>query len=243
MVSANDPNALVPSLKQAADAASRSSATTRTRPPTPRTVFVNQATAEDLGRVEVQVLAKQIGNKGEIAILSASTTATNQNTWIDFMKDELTKPEYKDMKLVKVAYGNDDDAKSLTETQGLMQAYPNLKGIISPDHRRHRRGGARGPVGRQVRARSPSPVSERPTRCASTSRTAPSRSSCSGTRAEARLPRLPAAAAVIQGKITGKQGETFTAGELGSYTVGEKGEILLGKPTCFNKDNIDQFDF
>jgi rhamnose transport system substrate-binding protein len=95
-------------------------------------VFVNQATAEDLGRVEVQVLAKQIGNKGEIVILSASSTATNQNTWIDFMKDELTKPEYKDMKLVKVAYGNDDDAKSLTEAQGLMQAYPNLKGIISP---------------------------------------------------------------------------------------------------------------
>ena len=48
------------------------------------------------------------------------------------MKDELTKPEYKDMKLVKVAYGDDDDQKSFQETQGLIQAYPNLKGIISP---------------------------------------------------------------------------------------------------------------
>ena len=36
------------------------------------------------------------------------------------------------MKLVKVAYGNDDDQKSFTETQGLLQAYPTLKGIISP---------------------------------------------------------------------------------------------------------------
>ena len=48
------------------------------------------------------------------------------------MKDELKKPEYSKFKLVKVAYGNDDDQKSFEETQGLLQAYPNLKGIISP---------------------------------------------------------------------------------------------------------------
>ena len=33
---------------------------------------------------------------------------------------------------MKVAYGDDDDQKSFQETQGLLQAYPNLKGIISP---------------------------------------------------------------------------------------------------------------
>src|SRR2546430_2594816 len=57
---------------------------------------------------------------------------TNQNTWIKYMKDELSKPQYKNMKLVKVAYGNDDDQKSFQETQGLLSAYPQLKGIISP---------------------------------------------------------------------------------------------------------------
>ena len=44
----------------------------------------------------------------------------------------LKKPPYSKMKLVKVAYGNDDDQKSFQETQGLLQAYPDLKGIISP---------------------------------------------------------------------------------------------------------------
>ena len=48
------------------------------------------------------------------------------------MKDELSKPEYSKFKLVKTAYGNDDDQKSFEETQGLLQAYPDLKGIISP---------------------------------------------------------------------------------------------------------------
>ena len=48
------------------------------------------------------------------------------------MKETLKDPKYKDIKLVKVAYGDDDDQKSFQETQGLIQAYPNLKGIISP---------------------------------------------------------------------------------------------------------------
>ena len=36
------------------------------------------------------------------------------------------------MKLVKIAYGDDNATKSATETQALLQAYPNLKGIIAP---------------------------------------------------------------------------------------------------------------
>ena len=131
-------------------------------------------------RARCKSIAKQIGDKGEIAILSATANATNQNAWIKFMKDELKKPEYKDIKLVKVAYGDDDDQKSFQETQGLLQAYPNLKGIISPDHGGHRR---RRPLpvdlavqgqGQADRARL------RRTRCASSSRTARSRSSSCG---------------------------------------------------------------
>jgi rhamnose transport system substrate-binding protein len=52
-----------------------------------------------------------------------------------------------------------------------------------------------------------------------------------------------AAAALVQGKITGKQGDTFTAGSLGSYTVGANGEVLLGKPYVFDSSNIDPFNF
>ena len=48
------------------------------------------------------------------------------------MKDTLKEPKYKDIKLVKVAYGDDDDQKSFQQMQGLIQAYPNLKGVISP---------------------------------------------------------------------------------------------------------------
>jgi len=48
---------------------------------------------------------------------------------------------------------------------------------------------------------------------------------------------------MASGTITGKEGETFEAGDLGERTVAAKGEVLLGPPTVFNKDNIDDFDF
>ena len=114
--------------------------------PDARSVFVNQVTTQLVGENQVESIGKQIGYKGEIAILSATANATNQNAWIDLMKETLKQDKYKDMKLVKTAYGDDDDQKSFQEMQGLIQAYPDLKGVISPDDRR-RRGRRPLPVG------------------------------------------------------------------------------------------------
>jgi rhamnose transport system substrate-binding protein len=52
-----------------------------------------------------------------------------------------------------------------------------------------------------------------------------------------------AAKALIDGTITGKSGDKFTAGDLGDYTVGDGATVLLGDPFVFNADNIDQFNF
>ena len=61
--------------------------------PDARSVFVNQVTTELVGKNQVESIAKQIGNKGEIAILSATANATNQNAWIKVMKDDAQGPE------------------------------------------------------------------------------------------------------------------------------------------------------
>ena len=55
----------------------------------------------------------------------------------------------------------------------------------------------------------------------------------------------PAYAAVelASGKITGAQGQTFTAGKLGSFTVGADNSVLLGPPFVFSSANINQFNF
>ena len=242
VISANDPNAVAPSLKQAMAQGIKVVTYDSDAAPEARNLFINQASAEDLGRTEVRLLAEQIGHEGEIAILSATPNATNQNTWIRFMKDELKKPEYSEMKLVKVAYGDDDDQKSFQEMQGLMQAYPNLKGVIAPTT-----------VGISAAGRYLS-KSRYKGKVALTGLGTPNQMRefiKDGTVTEFALWNPEdvgylagyAAAALASGQITGKQGEKFKAGKLGEYTIGKDGEIVLGPPTKFNKDNIDKFDF
>ena len=74
-----------------------------------------------------------IGYEGEIAILSATTEAPDQNKWIVGMNETLAKdPKYAKMKLVATVYGDDQPEKSTTEMEALLSNFPNLKGVIAP---------------------------------------------------------------------------------------------------------------
>ncbi|MEV0182313.1 rhamnose ABC transporter substrate-binding protein [Streptomyces sp. NPDC050625] len=240
-VSAQDPGALCTALKQAMKNGIKVVTYDSDTNPGCRNAFVSQAGAEDLGRTEVQLLAEQIGYKGEIAILSAAQTATNQNTWIGYMEDELKDPKYKNVKLVKIAYGNDDAQQSFQQTQGLLQEHPNLKGIISPTT-----------VGIKAAAQYLS-GSKYKGKVKLTGLGTPNdmRKYIKNGTVDAfelwdpaKLGDLAArtAVALVSGQITGKEGETFKAGST-TYTIGKDGVISLGKPTVFDSKNIDQFNF
>ena len=85
------------------------------------------------GPNQIELMGSMIGYKGEIAILSATTEAPDQNVWIAAMVDTLAKdPKYKDMKLVATVYGDDQPEKSTTEMEALLANYPNLVGVIAP---------------------------------------------------------------------------------------------------------------
>ncbi|MGH3434599.1 MAG: substrate-binding domain-containing protein, partial [Thermocrispum sp.] len=131
-VSALDPNAVAPALKQAQATGSEVISYDADVKSDARTLFINQASEEDLGRGMAKLMAEDLNNEGEYAILSAQVTAANQNAWIEWMKKELSQPKYSGMKLVKIAYGNDEAKKSYDEAVSLIQGYPNLKGIICP---------------------------------------------------------------------------------------------------------------
>ncbi|WP_369393875.1 rhamnose ABC transporter substrate-binding protein [Streptomyces sp. CG1] len=240
-VSAQDPGALCTALKQAMGNGIKVVTYDSDTSPGCRNAFVSQASAEDLGRTEVQLLAQQIGYKGEIAILSAAQTATNQNTWIGYMQDELKDPRYKNIKLVKIAYGNDDAQQSFQQTQGLLQEHPNLRGIISPTT-----------VGIKAAAQYLSGSKYRgKVRLTGLGTPNDMRKYVKNGTVDAfelwdpaKLGDLAArtTVALASGQITGKEGETFTAGGT-TYTIGKDGVITLGKPTVFDAKNIDQFNF
>jgi len=48
---------------------------------------------------------------------------------------------------------------------------------------------------------------------------------------------------LLDGTMTGKEGDKFTAGDMGERTVGANGVVIVGPPTRFNKDNIDKYNF
>jgi rhamnose transport system substrate-binding protein len=241
-ISADDSDALVPVGKTAMDQKIPVVSWDAAIAPGGRNVHVNQANAEDIGRSEVQLISQLIGGKGKIAILSATSTAPNQNEWIGFMKDELTKPEYKDIELVATVYGDDQDEKSYTEAQGLMTTYPDLKGIISPTT-----------VGIAASARAVTDANKigqvivtglgTPNQMRAYVKSGAAPAFELWNPADLGYLSIYTVDALANGKITGKPGETYTAGKLGSYTIAPDGTVLLGKPTVFNKDNIDSFDF
>jgi rhamnose transport system substrate-binding protein len=239
IVSATDASALCPTLRSAMKK-KITVVTYDSDAPACRSLFVNQANSAAIGRSEVDLLAKQIGKSGKIAILSAAASATNQNTWIGYMKQELKK--YPNMSLAAVVYGNDDPTTSTQVAQGLLQQYPDLKGIISPT---------------TVGIAAAAAVLDTPKYRGKVKLTG------LGTPNSLRkyvkdgtidafelwnpadLGYLAAYAAVnlASHTITGKKGQVFKAGKLGRYKVGAKKTVLLGPPYVFNKANIDKFNF
>jgi rhamnose transport system substrate-binding protein len=239
LVSASDPNALCPTLKQAM-AKGITVVTYDSDAPTCRNLFVNQASTAQIGTSEVDLLASEIHDTGDIAIVSAAASATNQNAWIAYMKQELKK--FPKMKLVSVVYGNDDPTTATQVTQGLLEQYPTLKGIISPT---------------TVGILAAAGVLDTPKyrgKIALTGLGTPDslkKYVADGTVQAfelwnpANLGFLAAYAAVeyASKKITSAAGQTFTAGKLGQFTVGADQTILLGPPYVFNKANINNFNF
>src|SRR5215472_1227379 len=134
VVSADDPDAIAPALKQAMQKGVKVVGYDSSPATDARNVFINQADSQGIGESQIKLICDEIpGCSGQIGIVSATSTATNQNAWIQFMQQTLqSSPQYANLKLVKTVYGNDDPQTSVTVTQGLLQAYPDLKGIISP---------------------------------------------------------------------------------------------------------------
>lgn len=241
MLAANDPNALVPALERA-DARGTKFVTWDSDVSRGRAIFVNQATVASTAETLVRLISEQMGGRGEVAILSGTSTSTNQNAWVDAMKEELKKPEYSGLRLVKVAYGDSVPEKATQETLGLLQQYPNLGGIISPDA-----------VGLPTAARvlKDKGLGGRVKLTGLTLPSAMKEYVKNGTVENFGLWDVEklgylafyASYNLAQGTITGAEGETFEAGEMGEFTIGENGEVVLGPLLVFDRSNIDDYDF
>lgn len=239
----NDPDALQPALKKAMDKGIKVLSLDSSVNAASRMVHVNQADPERIGRVQVQALYDMIGGKGEIAVLSATSQATNQNAWIEWMKKELEDPKYADMKLVKVAYGDDLRDKSVSETEALLQSFPNLKGIISPTTVGIAAAG-KVLTDKGLKGKVHLTGLGLPSEMADYIESGVSQWMYLWNPVDVGYLAGFAADALVSGTITGKVGDKFTAGRLGDKEIiadGEGTQIMLGDPFKFDSANIAEW--
>lgn len=132
-VSANDPDALVGVLQEAMEAGIKVISWDAEVSAEGRDLDVQPASAKAIALTQLESIAKSMGNEGQLGIVSAMATAPNQNLWISFIEEALANdPAYADIEFVGTVYGDDVYTKSYDETLGLINLYPDLKGIIAP---------------------------------------------------------------------------------------------------------------
>jgi rhamnose transport system substrate-binding protein len=244
LISADDATAVAPAL-QAAMAAGIPVVGYDSSPAVGAySVFVNQADTAGIGKGLADMACDLAPScTGEIAVLSATQTATNQNAWIAAMQETMKDPKYAGLKLDGVVYGNDDPQVSTQQAQALLQAHPNLKVIVAPTT-----------VGIVAAAQVVTDTSNIGKVAVTGLGTPMGMQSFvkSGAAPEFALWNVSdlgylayaVADQLAAGTITGKEGETFTVPKVNNgqpYTIGKDGVVVLGPPFVFNKDNIDQY--
>lgn len=131
-VSPNDPEVLAPAMNKAREKGVHVITWDADGAPGTREFLVNQATAQDIGFALVDTMAKDLGGdsaEGEVAIVTATLTAANQNAWIKHMKERLAK--YPKLTLVSIQPSNEDQKLAFQAAQDLMKAHPRLRGIFA----------------------------------------------------------------------------------------------------------------
>lgn len=241
-IAGNDPNAVAPALKRARAQGVRVISYDSDVAKSARAIFVNQVNSDSVAQQMLESMGNLIEYSGEFAILSSTPTATNQNAWIDFMKKRLgSDSKYANMKLVQVAYGEESEQVNQQQALALVQAFPNLKGIIIP-------AGIGLPAAARALEQAGLLKKVRLTGLAPASLMKKYILDGSAQDIWWNVQDLGyltyyVAQAYAQGKITGKKGETFTAGRLGNYTIGEEGEVVLGPAVIVTPENVEKFKF
>lgn len=239
-VSANDPDALVPVTRKAMKAGIEVISFDSAIVAGGRTLDLAPSDPELIGRQQIQLIAELTGYSGQIGIVSSTPHATNQNEWIRWMREELKQAPYREMELVEVVYGYDTPDQSYRGAVDLMSDYPGLTGIVAPTT-----------IGIQAAAKAIEDEG-RQGRVALTGLGLPSemqRYILSGTCGKMALwnpvdlgyTSTYILYRLLEGEISGVPGEEIDCGRMGTLTVGPEGQVVMGRPSVFDSDNIGYY--
>jgi rhamnose transport system permease protein len=201
-----------------------------------REYFVNQATAQGIGYALSDELARLCSEQGQYVIISAGTTDANQNEWITHIKERMARAHPR-MQLLEIRYSDGERDKAMTETRNMVNKYPELKGIMAiaapavP-------GAAEG-----LKQASRSDIKltglSVPSLCREYVHDGTIDSIILWNTVDLGYLTVYAAKAISEDRLT--DGE-MDFGRLEDIRTGD-GNVYLGEPFVFRRDNIDNFDF
>jgi rhamnose transport system substrate-binding protein len=239
-ISANDKDALVPIAKRAMQRGIKVISFDSGIAPAGRIMQLNPSNNTLIGTKLAEMASEASGGGGEVAVLSATAQATNQNIWIAELKKALAKPEFSKLKLVNTVYGDDQSDKSYREAIGLLRSNPNLKVIIAPTT-----------VG--IVASAKAVADEKligkvhvtglglPSEMAGHVKSGAVKSFAIWNPIDLGYTATYLAHEAVKGKVTGKEGEQIAVGRMGKITLEKDGEAAMAPPFTYNASNIDQF--
>ncbi|MDJ0685967.1 MAG: rhamnose ABC transporter substrate-binding protein [Alphaproteobacteria bacterium] len=238
-ISANDTDALVPALKRAMDRGITVISWDSGVAPEGRSVHLNPSSNALIGNMCVKMAADVLPDgKGDVAILSATPTATNQNIWIEEMKKVL--PNYPGVNLVTTVYGDDLADKSYRETLGLLKSHPEVKAIIAPT--------SVGIVAAAQAVADEGKIGEvmvtglgLPSEMAGHVQSGASKSFAIWNPIDLGYSATMIAYNLATGKATAEPGGTIPMGRMGDLTLDENLDGAMADPFVYDASNVEEF--
>jgi len=238
-ISANDTDALVPTLKKAMQRGITVISWDSGVAAGGREMQLNPSSSSLIGQTLVDLTTQVLPDgTGEIGILSAASTATNQNIWIAEMKKALEA--HPGIKLDATVYGDDLADKSYREAQGLMQSYPDLKVIVAPT--------SVGIVAAAQAVKDAGKIGKvfvtglgLPSEMAGAIESGASKSFAIWNPIDLGYAATMIAHELAAKKVKAGPGATIEMGRLGTTTIDDDGEAAMGKPFVYDASNIEQF--
>ncbi|MFL5242823.1 MAG: substrate-binding domain-containing protein [Gemmataceae bacterium] len=247
-VACNDPNLIASNLRQAQDKGIHVITFDADTMEDARAFFVNQATYEDVAYAMVDALAEDLGdalkdapgNDGnvKVAILTSYKTAPNQSEWASRIKTYVAK-KYPRIELLEETEHGEDRDEGIKKAKALIEGNRDLRGILGLTSvavpaaaEAVRQEGKKGKI-KVTGVSTPKDMRDYV---------------LDGTVNYVilwnpiDLGYLTVYVADLERKGQMPKNGVIEAGRLGKITVRD-GEVLLGKPLKFTKENIDKYGF
>jgi rhamnose transport system substrate-binding protein len=240
IISANDPDALVPVTQKAMKRGIKVITFDSAIRPDGRLMHLAPSSNALIGEKLVRMARDVAPQGGEIAVLSATAQATNQNIWIGEMKKVLATLAYANIKLVSVVYGDDQTDKSYREAQGLFKSFPNLKAIVAPTT-----------VGVAAAAKAVQDDKKvgsvfvtglgLPSEMAGHVKNGAVKNFAIWNPIDLGYSAVYAAHQFVKGTVKGVAGETVSLGRVGKVKLDDKKEAAMSEPFTYDASNVDRF--